>query len=115
MKMLYHHNTIILCSTKKITLANVAYFMKLSYHKSFQDPALSATSVAPTSQVCSSAMLLLLIIGNLKLQDWSGFQWCNINIKFHSDPSTGSEFKNWRYKQHSWCHSPKSSSYKRKV
>jgi hypothetical protein len=33
------------------------------YHTSFQDPELGAASAAPSSYVCSTAMLLLLIVG----------------------------------------------------
>jgi hypothetical protein len=56
-----------------ITLTKVAYFSKTYY-----------PSVAPTSHVCSSAMLLLLFVGNYKTRVWGDFQWHNIHNKCES-------------------------------
>jgi hypothetical protein len=41
-----------------------AYFEKLRYRASFHNPKLSDTSVADTSQIHASAMLLLTTDGN---------------------------------------------------
>jgi hypothetical protein len=42
----------------------ICVFLKICYCKSFQDHVLSDGEVTSTSQVCMSAMLLLMIIGN---------------------------------------------------
>jgi len=34
-----------------------------------------------------SAMLVLPIMGNNKVQSWDGFQWHNIHTKFHQNSS----------------------------
>jgi hypothetical protein len=39
------------------------------------------------SQACVSAMLVLPIMGNNKVQSWGGFQWHNIDTKFHQNSS----------------------------
>jgi hypothetical protein len=51
-------------STEKSTYIKVAYFSNIYYHTLFQGPILNCASVAPTSQVHASTMLLLLITGN---------------------------------------------------
>jgi hypothetical protein len=42
----------------------VLYFPKIFNHTSLYGPIASGASVDPTSQVCSSAMLVLTIVGN---------------------------------------------------
>jgi hypothetical protein len=39
------------------------------------------------SQACLSAMLVLPVMGNNKVQSWGGFQWHNIHTKFHQNSS----------------------------
>jgi hypothetical protein len=46
---------------KDITLTKIAHFSKRHYHLSFCGVKVSGDSVARYSQVCSSAMLLLLM------------------------------------------------------
>jgi hypothetical protein len=48
----------------KIVFTEVAYLSRIYYLISFQDPVLSGASVAPTSQVLVSSMLILPTVGN---------------------------------------------------
>ena len=47
-------------------LTRVAYFSKACQNRLFQDSEGNDDAVFPPSQFCASAMLLLLIVGNLK-------------------------------------------------
>jgi hypothetical protein len=47
-------------------------------------------SVDPTSQVCSSAMLVLPIVGNLKVRFEDSPQWHKVHTKFNPNLSSGS-------------------------
>jgi hypothetical protein len=58
------HPVVISHSTQNITLTKVPYFSKIYRRTSFHDPKLSDASIASISQVRTSAVLLLLIIGN---------------------------------------------------
>jgi hypothetical protein len=58
-------------------------FSIIYYHTSFQDPVLS---VAQTSQVCASAMLLLLIVGSYKYRSLVA---CNGLTAIRENLSTG--------------------------
>jgi hypothetical protein len=55
---------------------------------SLYDPVLSGANVAPTSQVRSSAMLVLLI----KKYEGS-LQWNNVHTKFRQSSSTSSQIQ----------------------
>jgi hypothetical protein len=48
------------------------------------------------SQACVSAMLVLLIMGNNKVQSWDGIQWHNIHTKFHQNSSCSFPGEAWR-------------------
>jgi hypothetical protein len=59
------------CSRHVVTLhfaknfyTEVLYFPKISYHTSLYGPIASGSSVDPTSQACSTAMLVSPIAGN---------------------------------------------------
>jgi hypothetical protein len=39
------------------------------------------------SQACVSALFVLPVFGNNKVQSWGGFQWGNIFSKFHQNSS----------------------------
>jgi hypothetical protein len=41
-----------------------AYFLKIYYHTSFQDPIVSAASVAPSKSVHASELVFFVIAGN---------------------------------------------------
>jgi hypothetical protein len=71
-----------LSATGKISVKKVAHFSKLFYHTVFYGDTVSHTSVAPTSQVCMSGMLLLLIVGNRIMHRWVDFHWHNICVTF---------------------------------
>jgi hypothetical protein len=64
----------------KATLTEAPYFSLTYYYTSFQDTILISTTVTPTSEVCVSDMLLLLIVQGL-----GGIQWCNIHTKIHEN------------------------------
>jgi hypothetical protein len=61
---------------------------KIIKHTSLQDPKLTVDSVDPTSKVCTSVMMLLLIPGNLSR--FGGLQWRKFNTKFRENMSNGS-------------------------
>jgi hypothetical protein len=52
---------------QKLTFIKVAYFSRIRYHTTFQNPKLSVACVAPISQVRESAMLLLMFTGNYEV------------------------------------------------
>jgi hypothetical protein len=54
----------------------------ICYHTPFQDPKLNVTNTAPTSQLCESSILLVLIVGNYKAQHWISLQWHDIQAQF---------------------------------
>jgi hypothetical protein len=56
-------HVVILHHTKNY-FTKVSYFPKIFYHASLYGPTASGASVDPTLQVCSSAMLVLQIVGN---------------------------------------------------
>jgi hypothetical protein len=62
---------VFLRSTKR-TLTKVAYLSNVCYHTPFQDPTLSGVSVARTSEVRVSAMLVLRNVENQKIRVLSG-------------------------------------------
>lgn len=45
----------------KITTKEAGYFLKICYHTEYQNPTMSGAILAPTSQVCASSMLVLLM------------------------------------------------------
>lgn len=51
---------------QKITLTRITYISMICYHTSIQDPILSDVNIAFLIQVHASAMLSILIVGNLK-------------------------------------------------
>jgi len=53
----------------------VVAFFKTFTHTYFQGSALSGTSVTPTLEVCTAAMLTLLVIGNWEVQKWCDVSW----------------------------------------
>jgi hypothetical protein len=54
---------------QKIFLTNVAYFLKIYYHISFQGPKINGANVTYSM----AAMLVLLIAGSYKVQKWGDF------------------------------------------
>jgi hypothetical protein len=66
------------------------YFSKIYNHTSLYDPIASGASDDPTSQVCSSAMLVLPIVVHLKVRFYGSPQWHNVHTKFHLNSSSGS-------------------------
>jgi hypothetical protein len=61
-----------------------------SYQTKFRDSKLSAASVAPTSDG-TTTILMLLTVGNLKIQKLDGLMWHDVNAKFYEIPSVSSE------------------------
>jgi hypothetical protein len=59
-------HVVILYYTKN-SFYKVLYVLNIYNHTSFYGLTASGVSVNPTSQVCSSAMLVLPIVGNLKV------------------------------------------------
>jgi len=51
-------------STQVVSVAQAAYFSVIYHHKSFQNPILNVASIAFTSQVHGSTILLLRTVGN---------------------------------------------------
>jgi hypothetical protein len=49
---------------KRTTATKIVYFSKICCRTQIKDPVLSGTSVSPTSQVHTSAVLVLPIVGN---------------------------------------------------
>jgi hypothetical protein len=49
---------------QRITKQKFCIFQKSFFHASLYGPTASGTGINPTSQVCLSAMLVLLIVGN---------------------------------------------------
>jgi hypothetical protein len=49
---------------QRITMSEFCYFPKIYNHTSLYGPGASGASVDATSQICSSAMLVLPIVGN---------------------------------------------------
>jgi len=66
-------------------------FQALLSLKNFRTLHLSVSNDAPTSQVHTATMLVLLLVGNYKLQRWDGLQWHNVHTKFQTNQLTGSE------------------------
>jgi len=54
---------------KKVIVTEVAYSLKLYYYPTFQGPKLSAVK---TSEACTAIMLLLLTVGEYKVQKLGG-------------------------------------------
>jgi hypothetical protein len=54
---------------------------------------LSGTSVTSTSQIHASTILLLLVVGNQKVQVCGGFQRCNFHTIFHENRLFSSKFE----------------------
>jgi hypothetical protein len=75
--------------TKNYFFSKGLYFLKICNHTSSYVPTTSGANVDPTSQVCSSAMLVLPIVGNWKLRFFGCSQWHNVHTKFHQNPSSG--------------------------
>jgi hypothetical protein len=49
---------------ERVTETKVGYVLRIYYHTSFQDSVRSGTSVAATSQVPASNVLVLPVVGN---------------------------------------------------
>jgi hypothetical protein len=89
------------CKVKYIFLAVVAQFYILQNITSvkfalyvwkflphaFQDPTLNGTTVAASSEVRTTAILLLLFIGILRVRRRGNIEWHNIHTKFHENRS----------------------------
>jgi hypothetical protein len=82
-------HVVILHYTKNLH-SKVLYFMKNYNLTSLYGPNASGASVNPTSQVFSSAMLVLLIVGSWIVRFKGRFQWHDVHTKFHPNPSSGS-------------------------
>jgi hypothetical protein len=71
---------------QRITFPQFCIFRKsITIH----DPIASGVSVDPSSPVCSSAMLVLSIVLNLKVRFYVIPQWHNVHTNFHTNPSSG--------------------------
>jgi hypothetical protein len=85
-KILFFHSASMLLLKNYYT--KVLYFPKI--HASLYGPIASGASVDPTSQVCSSAMLVFPIVENLKVRFYSSTQWHNVRTKFYPNLSSAS-------------------------
>jgi hypothetical protein len=63
----------------------------ICYHALLQNPKLNVTNSAPTSQVCESSILLMLIVVNYKAQHLSCLQWHKIHTQFCGHQLNGSK------------------------
>jgi hypothetical protein len=70
----FHAVTILFCVLQKNPLTKVAYFSKICYHTSFQDPILNRDSVASTSKV-RVRHDGITDCRKLRVRVWSSFQW----------------------------------------
>jgi hypothetical protein len=52
----------------KIATEDDEYFFKIYYHTEYQNPTMSGSILAPTSQFCASVVLLLLMYVTNKLE-----------------------------------------------
>jgi hypothetical protein len=63
----------------------------------------SGATVDISSQISSSAMLVLRTDGNWEVQLYGRVQWHNVRTKFHPNPSSGFRFESWRQtERHTW-------------
>lgn len=66
-------------------------FFKNLYHTSFPDNIACGTKFSPTSKVCASATLVLILHEINSHKFWiPSFQWHNVHTKFHQNMSSGS-------------------------
>jgi len=65
-----------------ITVTTLVYLLKIYYFTTFQDPILRGITAALTSQICTSAKLLLLSVGNPKLRGYDGLQSHSSHTEF---------------------------------
>jgi hypothetical protein len=82
-------HVVILHYTKNY-FSKVLYFLKTFHHTSLYGPTASGARADPSSQVCSSTMLVLPILDNCKVRFEGSPQWHNVNTKFHPNLSSGS-------------------------
>jgi len=71
--------------TYKNPITNISYFPNVCCHTKFQDPSLSGVSVAPISNICMSAMSLLLTAGKYKAPTWGGLRYHKVDTKFREN------------------------------
>jgi hypothetical protein len=71
------------------TTNQVLYFSRIYHHTTLYGAILSRASVGPTSEVRSSAVLLL-IVENLKVRNLGRPQWHNFHTECHPNPCSGS-------------------------
>jgi hypothetical protein len=68
----------------------ILYFHKLKNHTWSCSPVVRGANVDPTSQVRSSAMLVIPIVWNWKVRFLVRSQWHNIHVKLYPNPLGGS-------------------------
>jgi hypothetical protein len=56
-------------------------------HRAFIFTSFQDLLVLLPHNLLTSAMLLLLVVGNYKVRDYGGLEWHNINVKFHENRS----------------------------
>lgn len=85
-------------------LHKLTYFSNVYYRMQFYSSALSDVTVTPTLEVCSSAMVSLLITGNQEVWSWSGFRWHKFSIGFVKIKLFKAQ-RNWNIR-HTHTHTP---------
>jgi hypothetical protein len=85
----FGRHVVILYYTKDY-YTRLLYVPQIYNQTSLYGPVASDAIVGPTSQVCSSHILLLPIVRNRKVQFYSRSQLHNIHTKFHPNPFRGS-------------------------
>jgi hypothetical protein len=78
---------------KQYYITQVTCCSKICYHTSNQGPEVSDTSVILTSQVCASAIFLILIKGNSRLGCLPLLQLCNVCTRHQESQSSDLNFK----------------------
>jgi hypothetical protein len=57
MKVFFVAAMLLYCVIHKISTQEAEYFLKICYHTEYQNPTVNDAILAPTSQVCATAML----------------------------------------------------------
>jgi hypothetical protein len=88
--ILVHATAMLLFYIIQSIIIHVLYCSKFFCHTLLHGHITSGAVVDLTSQVCSSAMLVLPTVGNIKIRFYGRPQWHNVYTKFHSDLSSSS-------------------------
>jgi hypothetical protein len=71
----------------------VLYIPEIFIYTSLYSPLACGSNDSPTSEVCPSAMLILLVVENLNVKFSGSTHWHNIRTRFHWNPSRHCRFK----------------------